>query len=219
MILKSSLSGESITLFNIYGPNYDCPQFFQSLFFTLTCHASELFIGGDMNLVLDPSKDWSSSNPKTLSQAAKTLKKEMADFKLGDVWREKRKSLCEYSFYSHAHKSYSRIDIFLTHADRFHLISSCEYLAKTHSDHAPLMLLMAQKNATRSYRLWRFPTHLLKDIDYVKFISNKMDGFITINRGTASPTVVWESLKAYMRGETISYTSWKKTIHVKNQNT
>lgn len=93
-----------------------------------------------MNLVLDPTKDRSSSNPKTLSQAAKPLKKEIADFKLVDVWREKHKSVCEYSFYSHAHKSYSRIDIFLTHADRFHLISSCEYLAMTHLDHAPLML-------------------------------------------------------------------------------
>ena len=62
LILKGSLAGESIMLVNIYGPNYDCPQFFQNLFFALTCHASELFIGGDMNLVLDPSKDWSSSN-------------------------------------------------------------------------------------------------------------------------------------------------------------
>ena len=124
------------------------------LFFTLTCHASELFIGGDMNLVLDPSKDRSSSNPKTLPQAAKTLKKEIADFKLVDVWSKKHKSVREYSFYSHAHKSYSRIDLLLTHADSFHLISSCEYLAMTHSDHAPLMLQMAQKNATGSCRLW-----------------------------------------------------------------
>ena len=210
LILEGSLSGESIKLVNIYGTNYYCPQFFQN----------ELFIGGDMNLVLDPSKDRSSFKPKTLSQAGKTLKKEIADFKLVDVWREKHKSVCEYSFYSHAHKSYSRIDVFLSHADRFHLISSCEYLAMTHSDHAPLMLQMAQKNATSSYRLRRFPTHLLNDVDYVKFISNKMDSFISINRGTASPTAVWESLKAYMRGETISYTSWEKNpIHAENQNT
>lgn len=127
---------------------------FFSLFFTLTCHASELVIGGDMNLVLDPSKDRSSPNPIALSQAAKTLKKGLADFGLVDIWREQHKSVCEYSFYSHAHKSYSRIDIFLIHADRFHLISSCEYLATTLSDHAPLMLQMAQKKATSSFRLW-----------------------------------------------------------------
>ncbi len=53
LILKGSIAGDSITLVNIYDPNYDCPQFFQSLFFTLTCPASELIIGGDMNLVLE----------------------------------------------------------------------------------------------------------------------------------------------------------------------
>lgn len=210
LILKGILAGEPITLVNIYGPNYDSPQFFQSLFLTLTCHASELIIGGDLNLVLDPAKDRSSSSPKILSQAAKTLKKEMTDFKLIDAWREKHKTESEYSFYSHSHKSYSRIDIFLTHVDRFHLISSCEYLAMTYSDHAPLMLQMAQKNFTGSSRLWRFPTHLLNDVDYVKLVNEKIVSFISINKETASPTMVWESLKTYLRGETISYTSWKK---------
>lgn len=149
-----------------------------------------------MNLVLDPSKDRSSSNLKTLSQAAKILKKEMADFKLVDVWRDKHKLVREYSFYSHAHKSYSRIDIFLMHVDRIYLISSCEYLAMTHSDHALLKLQIVQKNTTSSHRLWRFPTHLINDADYVKLISNKIDSFVTINKVTASPSVVWESLKA-----------------------
>ena len=62
LILKGSIAGESITLVNVYGPNYDCPQFFQSLFFTFTCPPRELIIGGDLNLVLDPSKVRSSSN-------------------------------------------------------------------------------------------------------------------------------------------------------------
>lgn len=131
LILKGSIAGEPITLVNIYVPNYDCPQFYQSLFFKLTCPASELVIGGDMNSVLDPAKDRSSTNPNILTQAAKVLKKEMVDFKLVDVWRERHKLLREYSFYSHAHKSYSRIDSFLAHAEKIHLISSCEYLLMT----------------------------------------------------------------------------------------
>lgn len=125
LILKGSISGEPITFVNIYGPNYDCPQFFQNLVFTRP--ANKLIVGGDMNLVLDPSKDRSSSNTKSLTQATKTLKKEIIDFKLIDVWRERHKLLCEYFFYSHAHKSYSRIDIFLAHVERINLKSSCEY--------------------------------------------------------------------------------------------
>lgn len=138
----------------------------------------------------------------------------MADFKLVDVWRETHKLLREYSFYSHAIKSYSRIDIFLAHVEKVHLISSCEYLAMTHSDHAPLMLLIAQKYIASSVRLWRFPIQLLNDADYVKVIRNNIESFLSINKGTASPIIVWESLKAYLRGETISYTSWKKKQHL-----
>jgi len=74
------------------------PSIFSKSIFR-TCHASELFIGGDMNLVLDPSKDRSSPNLKTQSQAAKTLQKEIADFKLVDVWREKHKPVRKYSFF------------------------------------------------------------------------------------------------------------------------
>lgn len=67
LILKGSITGEPITLINAYGPNYDCPQFFQNLFLTLTCPSNELIIGGDFNLVLDPIRDQSSSTSKTLT--------------------------------------------------------------------------------------------------------------------------------------------------------
>ncbi len=89
----------------------------------------------------------------------------------------------------------------------------------THSDRAPLMLLMAPKTTTCSSRLWRFPTYLLVDTDYIELIRNKIDSFLSINKGTASPTAVWESLKAYLRGETISYASWKRKQYILKTNT
>ena len=53
---------EPITLVNVYGPNTD-PQFFKKLFFTL----SDLHMGGDVNLVLDPILDRSSQKTSFLT--------------------------------------------------------------------------------------------------------------------------------------------------------
>ncbi len=53
----------------VYGPNQDDPNFFVNLFFNITCPPTELIIGGDFKLVLDPVKDRSSPTSKSLSSA------------------------------------------------------------------------------------------------------------------------------------------------------
>lgn len=51
---------------------------------------------------------------------------------------------------------------------------------------------------------------MINDENFVKLINEQIDFFLTVTKGTASPSVIWESMMAYIRGYTISYTSWKK---------
>ena len=81
------LDNVPISMLNVYGPNQDEPKFFTDLFLNIPCPPTELIIGGDFNLVLDPVMDRSSSTSKALSSAAKALKTELADLNLIDVWR------------------------------------------------------------------------------------------------------------------------------------
>lgn len=85
VIVHGLLHSEPITLVNVYGPNIDNPQFFEKLFFTLSDLHTEVYIGGDLNLVLDPILDRSSQRTSSLTQSATFLKKEMLGMGLVDI--------------------------------------------------------------------------------------------------------------------------------------
>lgn len=71
---------------NVYGPNFNEPQFFYNLFLNLNYPSSELIIGGDLNLTLG-KLDRSATNRLSHTAAAKVLKQELAYHNLIDIWR------------------------------------------------------------------------------------------------------------------------------------
>lgn len=61
IIVTGELHSISLTLVNIYGPNFDNPQFFQKIFALIPdMSQSNLIIRGDLNCVLDQYLDRSS---------------------------------------------------------------------------------------------------------------------------------------------------------------
>lgn len=57
----------------------------------------------------------------------------------------------------------------------------------------------------RTKRTWQLDTLLLADEDFVKFITEEIDFFLQVNRTDGiSASTLWESLKAYLRGQIIS---------------
>lgn len=112
IIIRGMIALQRITLVNVYRPEMEGADFIHNIFFKCACPIAELIIGGDFNVVLDPVLDRSSSKVSSLSQVAKALKYELSSFNLIDIWRFKNKTKKEYSFYSHRHNNYSRIDYF-----------------------------------------------------------------------------------------------------------
>lgn len=100
----------------------------------------QCILGGDFNLVLDPSLDRSAPKNTTLSKYATALYQGMNDLGLKDVWRLQNPGKKEFSFYSNVHNTYSRIDLFLTSQTLLPHIKTCLYLAATLSDHNTLMM-------------------------------------------------------------------------------
>uniref|UniRef100_A0A3B5ARW6 L1 transposable element RRM domain-containing protein n=1 Tax=Stegastes partitus TaxID=144197 RepID=A0A3B5ARW6_9TELE len=61
---------------------------------------------------------------------------------------------------------------------------------------------------------WRFNPILLSDDTFSAFIVASIDDFITINKNdTVSYSLLWESLKAYLRGQIISYSAHRNRTH------
>lgn len=88
IIVSGKLCDRSVTLANLYAPNFDYVQFFQRLFSHLPdLNTHSLILGGDFNLYLDAVLDRSSPKPATLNKSATYIKFFLEDCSLTDPWR------------------------------------------------------------------------------------------------------------------------------------
>lgn len=134
----------------------------------------------------------------------------MAKLELIDIWRALHKTQHNFSIFSRPHKSFSRIDFFLLHKRQEHFVDSCEYLPQTLSAHSPLVLTVNAPTTRAHPKRWRFSNYLLNNSGFIISLNDNIEHFLLLNKGTASSWVVWESLKAYLRGIIIAYSSGKK---------
>ena len=85
------------------------------------------------------------------------------------------------------------------------------------SDHSPLSLTLkiADLSTRGCKNVWRFDAALLKDEVFYKRVEEHISFFLKSNdRGDVDDSVLWESIKAVMRGHIISYKSWKSKNQV-----
>lgn len=209
LLVDCVLNTHRVTLVNIYGPNYDDPGFFQNLLMKLAAIEGPCIVGGDFNLVLKPSLDRSSPRPVSLSKAAVVLKQGIKDIGMEEVWRTLHPKQKDFSCYSITHNTYSRIDMFLVAQDMISSIKDCSYLAATFSDHNPLKLIWTSKSPQSSPHIWRFKNYMLKDPDFISYMSGNIEIFLEANTNSSSQSNIWEALKAFMRGHILSYSAHK----------
>lgn len=72
ILINCIINTNRLTLASIYGPNTDDPVFFNNLIMKMAAAEGNCVLGGDFNLVLDPSLD--RSDPKNNTQQQYFLK-------------------------------------------------------------------------------------------------------------------------------------------------
>lgn len=118
--------------------------------------------------------------------------------------RDRYASTRDFTHYSGSFKVYARLDyFFMFKVDRFR-VRECDILTRDLSDHRPisLSLQVAMKKRTT---LWKFNSHLFNDPAIVSKLKEDIKEFLEVNdTGEVSPTILWDTLKAVMRGKVIS---------------
>lgn len=212
VIVSGELQSNKVTLVNLYAPNMAQSNLVSLLNMRLAqFQNTPLLVGGDFNLVNDAIVD-RSGHPlpadKALSRAFKELLETQS---LTDVWRLVNSQSREYTFYSRAHNSYSRIDYLLLSNDLLDSVVDTTIHSITISDHAPVSLSFypSSKSKIKSKR-WSFNNSLLKDDTFVELIQQKIKEFIELNITPDIPIqTVWEAFKATCRGWIIRFSSYK----------
>uniref|UniRef100_A0A3Q1CLT5 Reverse transcriptase domain-containing protein n=1 Tax=Amphiprion ocellaris TaxID=80972 RepID=A0A3Q1CLT5_AMPOC len=213
IIIQATIFNKLYSIVNLYAPNNEDPAFFHTVF----SHLADLsansitIIGGDFNIVLNPSVDRSNSPIHVKqSQSVKVIHDYMKDFGLDDVWRLKNPTKRDYTFFSPVHKTFSRIDFFLLNNSIAHKVTT-----KIHpiiiSDHAPISLSLQTDSIPKPPQTWRLNISLLKDPEFDRVIRSEWADFLKNNDSNdLSPSLLWETGKAVIRGKIISYSSYKK---------
>lgn len=147
-VLSGILQNEKCTLVNIYAPN--------------------------SNANVDRSGSPLPSD-RALSAAFGEMLSSLA---LTDVWRLVNPQERRYTYYLHAHNSYSRIDYLLISSTHSVNVIDTEIYNILISDHAPLSMIFSHifDNQHRT-RQWRFNNSLLQDAEFVSLIRQNQHFF------------------------------------------
>lgn len=134
----------------------------------------------------------------------------MIDLGLGDSWRLTNPNSREYSYFSAVHKSYSRIDYFLTSNSLISDILNTTIHPIIISDHAPITITTDNRNDTKKSLRWRMNTSLLQDNEFNEYFKKEWAFFMETNdTPDISASTLWETAKVVLRGKIISYSTYK----------
>ena len=211
IFVRGFLNQTEVVFFNSYCPNYDDPKFINDITLTLSQFNVPIFWGGDFNCILDPKLDRSSHSAYRTSNMSNTLVNNTKDLGLHEIWRAIHPIEKDFSFYSPVHNSYTRIDFFFAPPPFISCITECSYWPRILSDHSALVFTIDFKGPIISPTTWRFNTSLLGNPEFVNSVRHHIDTFSHVHRDSSiCPLIIWDCLKAYLRGNIIAFSSTLK---------
>ena len=112
-MIKGSIPEEDITIINIYAPNIGAPQYIKQMLTPIKEETnSNTIIVGDFNTSLTPvdrSSRWK------INKETQALNDTIEQIDLIDIYRTFHLKTADYTFFSSAHGTLSRIDNILGH--------------------------------------------------------------------------------------------------------
>ena len=112
-MIKGSIQDEDITTVNIYAPNRGAPQYIRQILTAIKVEIdSNTIILGDFNISFS-STDRSSR--QKINKEAQVLNDTLDQMDLTDIYRAFHLKAAEYTFFSSAHRTFSRTDHTLGH--------------------------------------------------------------------------------------------------------
>ena len=238
IILDISILNKRITLINIYGPNRDCPNFYESVKQNLQeFENDDIIITGDFNLVMDPETDTKHychiNNPRAREKVVDIC----SEFSLIDIWRELHMETSQYTWRPTNGRKQARLDFFLISENLFTGVKETNILPGYRSDHSMITLKFRGSERKKNKLFWKFNNSLLKDKEYIKtvkeVIENVKKQYLDPNeiineqdindinnsemKFSINDQLFFEVLLMEIRGKTISYSCHKKKTEDKTE--
>ena len=161
IMIKGSIQ-EDITIVNIYAPNIGAPQYIRQMLITIKGDInSNTIIVGDFNTPLSPMD---RSCKMKINKETQALNDTLNKMDLIDIYRTFHPKTTEYTFFSSAHGTFSRIDHILDHKSSLDKLKKIEILSSIFSKHNAMRLDINYRKKTRKItNTWRLNNMLLNN--------------------------------------------------------
>ena len=217
LLIDATFDGQQLILANVYAPTEDdttaqC-NFLDYINETLIHFVDKnILLGGDFNICLDPNMDKKGGTLENVSRSADKLNTLQEAINLLDVWRFLNPLSRRYTRreMSRAGLVQSRLDYWLVSNHILYDFHSQDIHPGLKSDHSLVSLKLKIRCTQQKGRgFFKFNSALLKDLNYVNRVKELISDFKVTNGQEQNKGLYWDTLKAELRGFTISYASGK----------
>ena len=173
-MIKGSIQKEAITIVNIYVPNIEAPQYIRQMLTTMKGEInSNTIIVGDFNTPLTPMD---RSSKQKINKENQTLNDTTDQIDLIDIYRTVHPEVAEYTFFSSAHGTFSRIDHILGHKSSLGIFKkNTEIVSSIFSDHNTMRLeINYRKKIVKTTNTWRPNSALLNNQEITEEIKEEI---------------------------------------------
>jgi len=136
----------------------------------------------------------------------------MGQLDLIDIYRTFHSKTMNFTFFSSAHGTFSRIDHILCHKSSLGKFKKIEIIPSIFSDHNAVRLdINYRKKTIKNTKIWRLNNMLLNNQQITEEIKNEIKICIQMSENENITTKnLWDSVKAVLRGRFIAIQAYLK---------
>ena len=164
-----------MAIINLYAPNKDEPDWFNTLFKKVNDFSfeNEIWVG-DWNVALSDLDRYNYNRVRNL-QSNSIIKDHLSKHNLIDIWRVQNSERKRYTWKSTNPCKRSRLDYFLITEDLLSLDPQSDILNAYRSDHNIISLTFLKSMQPRGKGLWKFNNSLLENKDFCAMIKKEIN--------------------------------------------
>jgi exonuclease III len=162
ILIKWEVDQKEVTIIDLYAPNVNTPGFIKHTLRDLKAYInSNKVVVGDFNT---PLSLIDRASKQKINKEILDLKYTIEQLDLVDVYRTFHPTSTQYTFFSAAHRTFSKIDHILGHKASLSKYKKIEIIPCILSDHNAIKLELKNKNKNKKHaNSWKLNNSLLNE--------------------------------------------------------
>ena len=168
----------------------------------------KIIIGGDFNVIFDPSIDRKGGNfkiSKSYTEVINILDEFIDENALSDIWRKRNPLERRYTWRQKTPPIHSRLDVWLISENIEDFVKEIDIRPSVRSDHSSILLCLDSFQTERGKGYWKINNSYLDEIDYVNMVKQGVKDWVTECECIIDKRVKWEYIKYKIRLVSIEY--------------